>query len=141
MLRGLWSLRGPPTLEDGTWRTREGLVGNQEGPAQGGWKWPSEDDLSLVLRRLMGRNSSTRKTREARVRLANDERTRAFLVAGLNLIAQQFDAMEEHPEGEREAETDRPFFEWLSRKKVIQRASEDKPELVPSEGMFRDRWP
>lgn len=116
------------TAEDG---------GQQEDPS------PLADgnDLSLVLRRLMSRSSSTRKTPEARKRLANDEHTRAFLEAGLSLIAQQLDAADESQSEEGDGETQRPFFEWLSRKKVIQQAVGANESLVPTDGMFRDRWP
>jgi len=100
-----------------------------------------DSDLSLVLRRLMSRNSSTRKTDDARRRLANDERTRAFLAAGLQLVSEQLDALDEHLQDENEDETRRPFFEWLSRKQVVRQAAQSRPELVPTDGMFRDRWP
>jgi hypothetical protein len=102
---------------------------------------PEQDDLSLVLKRLMSRESSTRKTAESRRRLANSPLTREYLEAGLRLIAEQFEP-ENH--GSRndddEGQAPSPFFSWLSAQKVINEVTRGA-RVRGNQGTFEDRWP
>jgi hypothetical protein len=95
---------------------------------------PLPQDLSPILRRLVTR----RKTREAQKRLANDQLTRAYLEAGLRLIARQIQAP---PRSGMPGDADdvRPFFDWLSKNMVIDEVARDRM-LMGSPGSFRDRW-
>jgi hypothetical protein len=86
------------------------------------------------LRRLVTR----RKTREAQQRLANDQLTRAYLEAGLRLIAQQIQARPASGSA-RDADDVRPFFDWLSQKMVVEEVAR-AGKLMGSLGSFRDRW-
>lgn len=100
-----------------------------------------QDDLSLVLKRLMSRESSTRKRPESRRRLANSPLTREYLEAGLRLLAEQFEPMA-HASGEDEDEpaAPSPFFSWLSAQKVIDEVVRGG-RLSGNQGTFEDRWP
>jgi hypothetical protein len=103
-------------------------------------QWPGVDDLSVVLTRVV----KSRKAPEAGKRLAGSPETRAYLDAGLKLIAEQLTAPEGQPQNGDY--TDRPFFSWLSRAKVIEEASkmahssEKGTKLNIGEGNYRDRW-
>lgn len=70
-----------------------------------------------------------------RARLANSELTRAFLNAALSLT--------DHLLGdgaEDSSEIARHSLAYLSRPRIVDRAREACPELVPTEAKFRDRW-
>jgi hypothetical protein len=100
---------------------------------------PLETDLSVVLKHLMRRESSTRKTVEARRRLANHPLTREYLDAGLRLLAEQFDDVA----GELDDElwlSASPFFSWMSEQKVIDEVSRAGRQKG-NQGTFTDRWP
>jgi hypothetical protein len=86
-------------------------------------------DLSATITKL------NRIKAKNRARLANSELTRAFLDAGLALSRDVFS----DGTGNR-SETVPPTFAYLSRMRVLNRAQEDYPELVPTEAKFRDRW-
>lgn len=92
-------------------------------------------DLSLILKRLMARGY--RATEESRRTLANDRTTRAFLEAGLTLIADEL-GLDDDPPLAGSDEVSRPFFAWLSLNKVVERARQDGPASL---AMLRDRWP
>ncbi|MBO0830563.1 MAG: hypothetical protein J2P28_01500 [Actinobacteria bacterium] len=92
-------------------------------------------DLSLVLKRLMARGY--RATEQSRRALANDRTTRAFLEAGLALIADEI-GLGADPASASKDEVPRPFLDWLSLTKVAERARQDGPASV---AMMRDRWP
>jgi hypothetical protein len=101
-----------------------------------------EGDLSQVLKRLMSRHSSTRKSTDSRRRLANDVLTREYLDAGLRLISKELGA--ENGEGADDEEFEdqaRPFFDWLSQSKVIDEVAYGDLGLHGSAGTLRDRWP
>jgi hypothetical protein len=104
-----------------------------------GEDWLLEADLSVVLRHLMRRESSTRKTKEARKRLANHPLTREYLDAGLRLLSEQFGAMPDEPDDELWHSAS-PFFSWLSEQKVIDEVSRIGRQKG-SQGTFSDRWP
>ena len=70
-----------------------------------------------------------------RARLANSDLTRAFLGAALSLT----DGVRA-PVGEDSAEAASQSLAYLSRPRVVGRAREEHPELVPTEAKFRDRW-
>jgi hypothetical protein len=72
---------------------------------------------------------TSRVKQSSKVRLANSPETREFLDAGVRLLG---DVLGTHGEAE-----DLPFIRWISMDAVISEAS---PDLVPSEGKFRDRW-
>lgn len=101
----------------------------------------ADDDLSLVLMCLMSRESSTRKTSQARRNLANNPLTREYLDAGLRLIAEQF-----RPDIDLAADDDdkwsrqSAFFDWLSAQKVIDEVSRGGNQRG-NQGTFEDRWP
>jgi len=105
-----------------------------------------DGDLSVVLKRLMSRDSSTRKSADSRRRLANDALTREYLEAGLRLIAKQLRAENaqetdgEVDDGEFDDQA-RPFFDWLSQNKVIDEVASGELGLHGSAGTLRDRWP
>ncbi|WP_336852852.1 hypothetical protein [Sinomonas albida] len=87
-------------------------------------------DLSTTVTRL------NRIKAKNRARLANSELTRAFLDSGLALTTEVFsEASLALAEGEVS-----PTLAYLSRSRVLSRAQEDYPELVPTEAKFRDRW-
>lgn len=101
--------------------------------------WSLEGDLSPVLKRLMSRESSTRKTKEARKRLANHPLTKEYLDAGMRLLSEQFNAV--HAEADDEAwRRPSPFFSWLSEQKVIDEVSRAGRQRG-NQGTFSDRWP
>jgi hypothetical protein len=92
-------------------------------------------DLSVVLTRLMAR--AYRASEESRRALANDRVTRSFLEAGLSLIAEELGlGTVSAPTGRDDVP--RPFFDWLSLNKVVDRARHDGPASL---AMLRDRWP
>ncbi|WP_175637349.1 hypothetical protein [Sinomonas mesophila] len=70
-----------------------------------------------------------------RARLANSDLTRAFLNAALSLTDHLLG-----PGGEDSAEVARQSLAYLSRPRIVGRAREAYPELVPTEAKFRDRW-
>lgn len=96
-------------------------------------------DLSLVLKRIMDWRYSTRSSKEARARLANDAVTRELLEAGLRLITGELKA------GRRPATDDdppveaSPFFDWLSVAKVVQEVGRSG-RLRATDAQLRDRW-
>jgi hypothetical protein len=92
-------------------------------------------DLSVVLLRLMARGY--RASEESRRALANDRATRSFLEAGLTLIADEL-GLGPASATEDQDEVPRPFFDWLSLNKVVERARQDGPASL---AMLRDRWP
>lgn len=92
-------------------------------------------DLSVVLTRLMARGY--RATEQSRRALANDRATRAFLDAGLALIADQIGLGADSATA-GDDDVPRPFLDWLSLTKVAERARHDGPASV---AMMRDRWP
>lgn len=101
-------------------------------------------DLTPVLRRLMSRHGSTRKSVGSRRRLANDVLTRAYLEAGLRLIGDQLRPGEPDDQTPGEEEFDdrsRPFFDWLSQTKVVEEVANGDEGLRGSAGTLRDRWP
>ena len=105
---------------------------------------PVDDgDLSVVLKRLMSRHSSTRKSADSRRRLANDGLTQEYLEAGLRLIGKQLRAEKpaEEPDEEEFDDQARPFFDWLSQNKVIDEVAHGEVGLHGSAGTLRDRWP
>lgn len=100
-----------------------------------------QEDLSLVLKRLVSRESSTRKTRESRNRLANSPLTREYLEAGLRLLAEQFRPAPPAPgDDDDEPGAPSPFFSWLSAQKVIDEVTRGG-RLHGNQGTFEDRWP
>jgi hypothetical protein len=101
----------------------------------------ADDDLSPVLPCLTSRQSSTRKTREARNGLANHPLTREYLDAGLRLMAGQF-RPEIRPADDDDDEWSKQsaFFDWLSAQKVIDEVSRGG-KLRGNQGTFEDRWP
>jgi hypothetical protein len=102
---------------------------------------PEQDDLSLVLKRLMSRESSTRKTPESRRRLANSPLTREYLEAGYRLLTEQFSPAEPRSgEGDDELKAPSLFFSWLSAQKVIDEVTRGG-KLRGNQGTFEDRWP
>ena len=70
-----------------------------------------------------------------RARLANSDLTRAFLNAALSLTDHVLGPGAEDP-----AEVARQSLAYLSRPRIVGRAREACPELVPTEAKFRDRW-
>lgn len=103
-----------------------------------------ERDLTVLLKRLMSRHGSTRKSVESRRRLANDVLTRAYLEAGMRLITDQLRPDERGDDASAEEEFDddpRPFFDWLSQSKVIEEVANGEEGLHGSPGTLRDRWP
>ena len=104
--------------------------------------WPVHDDLSQILTRVV----RSRKSREAAKRLANSPETRAYLDAGLRLIAEQLTAPTAEPEDGDLNSRNRPFFAWLSRKKVLEEteraatARAQAMKIIINDGNFRDRW-
>ena len=70
-----------------------------------------------------------------RARLANSDLTRAFLNAALSLADHALE-----PGAEESAEVARQSLAYLSRPRIVGRAREACPELVPTEAKFRDRW-
>src|SRR5215472_3941815 len=94
-----------------------------------------------VLPCLTSRQSSTRKTREARNGLANHPLTREYLDAGLRLMAGQF-RPESRPADDDDDEWSKQsaFFDWLSAQKVIDEVSRGG-RLRGNQGTFEDRWP
>lgn len=101
----------------------------------------AEDDLSPVLPCLTSRQSSTRKTSQARNALANHPLTREYLDAGLRLMAEQF-RPETRQAGEDDDEWSKQsaFFDWLSAQKVIDEVSRGGRQRG-NQGTFEDRWP
>jgi len=101
----------------------------------------ADDDLSPVLPCLTSRQSSTRKTKEARNTLANHPLTREYLDAGLRLMAGQF-RPEIRPADDDDDEWSKQsaFFDWLSAQKVIDEVSRGG-KLRGNQGTFEDRWP
>lgn len=103
--------------------------------------WPGrEEDLARVLRNLMKGGGGAKRSREARQRLANDQLTRAYLEAGMRLIAEQLKVAQSQPPVEHTDEDVLSFFQWLARQKVLDEAERQDPALRPSEGTFRHRW-
>jgi hypothetical protein len=98
----------------------------------------SGEDLSSVLKRIMDWRYSTRGSKEARVRLANDEITRELLEAGLRLINQQFDPLPEPADDDPEIEAS-AFFKWLSIARVVKEVGR-AGKLRATEAHARDRW-
>lgn len=100
------------------------------GPTSRLWE---ETDISHVVTNITGQKAATRR------RLANDQATRAFLEAALDLTSELFDA---DPEGKLPDDNDglRPTMSYLSRRKVIERAQYVRPELLLTENMLRHRW-
>lgn len=98
-----------------------------------------ENDLASILKRLMSPESSTRKTKEARQRLANHPLTREYLDAGLRLIAEQFKPIGEELDGEG-WQSPSLFFSWLSEQKVINEVARAGKQRG-SPATFNDRWP
>jgi hypothetical protein len=96
-------------------------------------------DLSRILTRLMSRESSTRKTQEARKRLANHPLTREYLDAGLRLLTEQFKEVHDEPDDQM-WRSPSPFFSWLSEQKVIDEVSRTGRQRG-NQGTFSDRWP
>ena len=88
-----------------------------------------DEDLSATVTKL------NRIKAKNRARLANSELTRAFLNSGLALTKDVFSLGGGDP-----AESVPPTLAYLSRPRVLSRAREDYPELVPTEAKFRDRW-
>lgn len=92
-----------------------------------------DDDLGDVLRHL------NRHTRRAQRQLANNPLTRAYLEAGMRLLAEEFS-------GQPAEEDERPHprsFLWMSREQVIKEVAHG-PEELPHQGnpgSLRDRWP
>jgi hypothetical protein len=112
----------------------------EEGPDEG-TGWPPPHDLSLVLKRLMSRESSTRRTRESRQRLANHPLTEEYLKAGLELIAEQFEASaDESGDDEEPWSSPSEFLSWISVQKVIDKATSAGRQRG-NQGTFNDRWP
>src|ERR1700733_6147201 len=92
------------------------------------------------LPRLLSWHSSTRKTWEARMRLANSELTTEYLEAGVRLIAAQFgESRRSLGDSVHQPDTPSPFFDWLSERKVIDEVSR-AGRLRGSQGTFEDRW-
>jgi hypothetical protein len=100
----------------------------------------AEDDLSLVLTCLMSRESSTRKTSQARRNLANNPLTREYLDAGLRLIAAQFRPDISLADDDDKWSRQSAFFDWLSAQKVIDEVSRGGKQRG-NQGTFEDRWP
>lgn len=100
----------------------------------------AEDDLSLVLSCLMSRESSTRKTSQARRNLANNPLTREYLNAGLRLIAEQFRPDTNITDDDDKWGRQSAFFDWLSAQKVIDEVSRGGRQRG-NQGTFDDRWP
>jgi len=98
---------------------------------------PSDEDLSLVLKRLM--TTCQRKTDAARRRLANDRLTREYLEAGIRLMVAQFEAEDRTTDEDAQPEAGRPFFKWLSRTLVTEEVSRQLGTKT-SDGSLRDRW-
>jgi hypothetical protein len=99
----------------------------------------AEDDLSPVLPCLTSRQSSTRKTVQARRALANHPLTREYLDAGLRLIAGQFRPETRRPDDDDEWSKQSAFFDWLYAQKVIDEVSRGG-KLRGNQGTFEDRW-
>jgi hypothetical protein len=89
--------------------------------------------------RLLSWHSSTRKTPEARKRLAENELTREYLEAGLRLIAAQLHGPPIEADSIGEPSPPSPFFDWLSEQKVIDEVTRAGRERG-SQGTFEDRW-
>jgi hypothetical protein len=89
----------------------------------------------------MSRESSTRKTSQARRNLANNPLTREYLDAGLRLIAGQF-RPDTNLAGDDDDKWSRQsaFFDWLSAQKVIDEVSRGGKQRG-NQGTFEDRWP
>ncbi|WP_158894773.1 hypothetical protein [Amycolatopsis anabasis] len=92
-------------------------------------------DLGLVLGRLAGSTSSTRKTGATRRRLANDPLTREYLDAGCRIIAARF------ADRQHDAAGSVPFFSWITQDSAIREVASGPAGLRGSLGTFRDRWP
>ncbi|MEA5453878.1 hypothetical protein SPF06_04005 [Sinomonas sp. JGH33] len=88
-----------------------------------------ELDLTNVVTRLNRIRSSTRS------RLANSDLTRAFLTSAVALLEERFGSARPLPVPE-----DAFPFSFLTRARVLRRAQDDFPELLPTEAKFRDRW-
>ncbi|MEA5453877.1 hypothetical protein SPF06_04000 [Sinomonas sp. JGH33] len=67
--------------------------------------------------------------------MANEDLTRAFLNAALRLSEEKFDGTALT----LGADETLPLA-FLSRSRVVGRTREERPELVPTEAKFRDRW-
>ena len=104
------------------------------------YEWPGTDDLSIVLKRIMDWRYSTRKTREGRVKLANNEMTRELLEAGMRLVTDQFKPGQP-PNQDEPIDDASPFFEWLSIARVTAEVANGSKGLQATDEIFRDRWP
>lgn len=88
-----------------------------------------DQDLSGIVTNL-------RRVRAAsRNKLANDDLTRAFLDAALSLTEDLFSAASSDGD-----EGVRPTMSYLSKPKVLAKAQQDHPHLIPTGAKFRDRW-
>lgn len=92
-----------------------------------------EGDISHVVTNISGQKASTRR------RLANDQATRTFLEAALDLTTELFEA---DPADKLPDDDDglRPTMSYLSRRKVLERARSVRPDLLLTENMLRHRW-
>lgn len=103
------------------------------------WEVPNLTDvgdleLAALLRHL------DRKTRSGMRRAANDPVTRAYLQAGLRLLANAVDGQEPDDPDEGGAH---PFLTWISRRAVVDEVSNEPDPNVPRQGSIasmRDRW-
>lgn len=92
-----------------------------------------DDDLGDVLRHL------NRHTRRAQRQLANHPLTRAYLEAGMRLLAEEFFG----PPAQEDERPEPRSFLWMSREQVIKEVARG-PENLPHQGThgsLRDRWP
>jgi hypothetical protein len=88
----------------------------------------------------MSRETSTRKTSQARRNLANNPLTREYLDAGLRLIAGQFRPDTNLGDDDDKWSRQSAFFDWVSAQKVIDEVSRGGKQRG-NQGTFEDRWP
>ncbi|WP_430478105.1 hypothetical protein ACQZM9_08060 [Streptomyces sp. P11-1] len=84
--------------------------------------------------------TTTRRTVEAKRRIANHPVTVAFLEAGVRLVVEQMRSPLRKL-GDVDEIDERNFFSWLSKAKVLTEAQRVDGDAMPTQGMFRDRWP
>jgi AcrR family transcriptional regulator len=112
----------------------EPVTGDEAPTRRAGQQFPPP-----ALPRLMSWHSSTRKTGEARKRLAENELTREYLDAGLRLINAQLSRPQRGAGDADEPGPPSVFFDWLSEQKVIDEVRRGG-RLRGSQGTFEDRW-
>jgi hypothetical protein len=95
---------------------------------------PPPDELPSILRHL-------KRPVKKRDELAKDERTRAFLDAGVRLINAEFQPSTATDESAGvEHETDRKFLAWLSQRMVAKETAREPGHFGVTDGAFRYRW-